>query len=641
MFPANALQSPRLWVSVPKVDRYAPATEPLANLAMVQVWQGRYDEAERGFREALTHSKSAAVGSESSTLFASMGLAASLWGQQRLDEAMDAALDAERVRESALRLAASHLGEQQSIDLQEYLRPSMDMVVTIAVASGKQKHLERAWLAGMKARDQVTSIQAQRLASARKAVDPALAALWTEWRTASGAVARDELAATAAPARAQTRARLERAERALARATPLAASLATTAADFSALRSALPKDESLVLFTTSHLRRPSDFAKDESEQRTPDLYAFVLPSHTGDVRTARLGPLDAITRNIDAWNTALADRDVALSTVNTRGRSLELTLRQPILKAGAGLHWLVLPTAALYRMPWAALPDGERYLADSGFRAHELNHERELLAPALPAGSPRLLAVADPVAGEPSSLVSRGCTRNLVALPGSRRETEGLDALWHAHFGDTAKSTVLVGADATEANLRAAAGTADIVHFGTHGISLADDCSAGDKELAVRGFTLAADAPLDTDTPALAPAALLLAPGAAHAGTDDDGLLTAEEIAGLDLTHTRWAVLAACSTAAGTTHRYEGLFGLARAFRLAGAHTVLTSLWPVDDAATAEWTQALYVAHIEHGLDTAASMAEAQRTVLAARRARGDSLHPYYWAAFVASGDWR
>jgi CHAT domain-containing protein len=134
---------------------------------------------------------------------------------------------------------------------------------------------------------------------------------------------------------------------------------------------------------------------------------------------------------------------------------------------------------------------------------------------------------------------------------------------------------------------------------------------------------------------------LLLAPGAAHAGTDDDGLLTAEEIAGLDLTHTRWAVLAACSTAAGTTHRYEGLFGLARAFRLAGAHTVLTSLWPVDDAATAEWTQALYVAHIEHGLDTAASMAEAQRTVLAARRARGDSLHPYYWAAFVASGDWR
>jgi CHAT domain-containing protein len=133
---------------------------------------------------------------------------------------------------------------------------------------------------------------------------------------------------------------------------------------------------------------------------------------------------------------------------------------------------------------------------------------------------------------------------------------------------------------------------------------------------------------------------LLLSAGNAD-DSNDDGVLTAEEIATLDLSHARWAVLAACATAAGSTHRYEGLFGLARAFRLAGTHTVLTSLWPVDDAATAEWTQALYAARIGEGLDTAASMAAAQGNVLAARRARGDSTHPYYWAAFTATGDWR
>jgi CHAT domain-containing protein len=49
----------------------------------------------------------------------------------------------------------------------------------------------------------------------------------------------------------------------------------------------------------------------------------------------------------------------------------------------------------------------------------------------------------------------------------------------------------------------------------------------------------------------------------------------------------------------------------------------------------------LYRARIGRGLDTAGSMAEAQRSVLATRRARGDSTHPYFWAAFVASGDWR
>ena len=109
----------------------------------------------------------------------------------------------------------------------------------------------------------------------------------------------------------------------------------------------------------------------------------------------------------------------------------------------------------------------------------------------------------------------------------------------------------------------------------------------------------------------------------------------------LDLSNTRWAVLAACATAAGTTRHYEGLFGLARAFRLAGVRTVISSLWPVEDAATAQWSEALYGARLDQGLDTDEALAAAQRAVLTARRAEGLSTHPYYWAAFVASGDWR
>lgn len=612
---------------------------PLGNLAMVQVWQGRYVEAESGFREMMQHQKSAGTGSEVSTLFPSMGLAASLWGQLHFDEALEAALAAERVRESALTLAASHLGEQQSIDLQEYLRPSMDLVVSIAVASGKPQHLERAWLAGMAARDQVTSILAQRLSAARGTRDPALAALWNEWRAASGALASSELTHADPGKRSEARERLDRAERALARATPLAASVTAAQLDFASLRAALPIDESLVLFTTSHLRTASDFSRDESEKRAADLYAFVLPRRDAQVKSLRLGSLDAIGTEIDTWIAALADPHVALATVAERGAVVKRSLWQPIHDAGAGAHWLVLPTDALYRVPWAALPDGDGFLADQRFRAHALNHERELLESPATEAQPRLLAVADPLVD--ANLPARMCAAGLPTLPGARRESKALEAMWRAHYGDDSTSTLLVGAQATEAKLRAVAASADIVHFGTHGIRLGGDCARSTEAMAVRGFSLAADAPLDTKEPALAPAALLLATGAKNAGSDDDGLLTAEEIAALDLTHARWAVLAACSTAAGATHRYEGLFGLARAFRLAGVRTVLTSLWPVDDAATAEWSQALYAARIERGLDTAASMAEAQRTVLTARRERGESVHPYYWAAFVANGDWR
>lgn len=109
----------------------------------------------------------------------------------------------------------------------------------------------------------------------------------------------------------------------------------------------------------------------------------------------------------------------------------------------------------------------------------------------------------------------------------------------------------------------------------------------------------------------------------------------------LDLSRVQWAVLAACSTAAGASHDYEGIYGLGRAFRLAGARTVLLSLWPVEDQATSIWSEALYRARVTERADTPAAMQAAQRAVLAARRKSGQSDHPWYWAGFLALGDWR
>jgi len=123
--------------------------------------------------------------------------------------------------------------------------------------------------------------------------------------------------------------------------------------------------------------------------------------------------------------------------------------------------------------------------------------------------------------------------------------------------------------------------------------------------------------------------------------TEEDGILTAEEIAGLDLTGVEWAVLSACDTGVGEIQAGEGVFGLRRAMQLAGVHTLVMSLWPVDDEATRAWMTALYRARLVDQVDTSAAVRRAGTRVLEARRASGRSTHPFYWAAFVAAGDWR
>ena len=100
-------------------------------------------------------------------------------------------------------------------------------------------------------------------------------------------------------------------------------------------------------------------------------------------------------------------------------------------------------------------------------------------------------------------------------------------------------------------------------------------------------------------------------------------------------------MLSACDTGLGTVAAGEGVLGLRRAFQVAGARTVIMSLWSVEDQATRQWMEALYHARLGQRLDTADAVREAGLTMLRERRAKGQSVHPFYWASFVAAGDWR
>ena len=185
-----------------------------------------------------------------------------------------------------------------------------------------------------------------------------------------------------------------------------------------------------------------------------------------------------------------------------------------------------------------------------------------------------------------------------------------------------------------------------VIHLATHGFFVGEQCPSFTEAAREHG---SADATPDILT-ALAGENPLLLSGLALAGAnrrgaagagEEDGILTAEEIASLDLEGVEWVVLSACDTGRGTVKTGEGVFGLRRAFQVAGARTVIMSLWAVEDDAARDWMLSLYRHRFARGLDTAAAAHQASLKALQQRRDQGLSTHPFYWGSFVATGDWR
>jgi CHAT domain-containing protein len=121
--------------------------------------------------------------------------------------------------------------------------------------------------------------------------------------------------------------------------------------------------------------------------------------------------------------------------------------------------------------------------------------------------------------------------------------------------------------------------------------------------------------------------------------TEDDGLLTAEEVVTLNLADTDWVVLSACYSAMARSWAREGSLGMRRAFAVAGARTVIASQWAVEDRATAAWMRTLYRVRAAGESGATAALQSTCRAVLAERRQAGNATHPFYWAGFVASGE--
>jgi CHAT domain-containing protein len=134
----------------------------------------------------------------------------------------------------------------------------------------------------------------------------------------------------------------------------------------------------------------------------------------------------------------------------------------------------------------------------------------------------------------------------------------------------------------------------------------------------------------------------LLRSGLALAGANklasgtEDGVLTALEASGLDLWGTKLVVLSACETGVGKVAQGEGVYGLRRALVIAGAESLLMSLWQVDDDATRDLITGYY-RRLERGKGRSEALRLSQLRML-----RSDKYqHPFYWASFIPSGQWK
>ena len=233
---------------------------------------------------------------------------------------------------------------------------------------------------------------------------------------------------------------------------------------------------------------------------------------------------------------------------------------------------------------------------------------------------------------ERGAAIPRGIRGNLVRymrsfnglamLPGTKKEVELIDELYTKKEKD---AEVYLLEEAVENKLKEIKNPSTL-HIATHGffLELDPDDASNDKYV---------ENPLLRSGLVLAGANSFIATGELDERQgEDDGILTAYEAMNLNLDETDIVVLSACETGLGEIKNGEGVYGLQRAFQIAGADAIIMSMWTVDDAATQELMTNFYEEWLTHG-----NKRQAFNT--AQKRLKDKYSKPYYWGAFVMVGE--
>jgi CHAT domain-containing protein len=260
----------------------------------------------------------------------------------------------------------------------------------------------------------------------------------------------------------------------------------------------------------------------------------------------------------------------------------------PMQASIRGKDLLIIPHGNLHYLPFAALHDGERYLAQG--RAIRYLPSATLLGLMARNNAPqkdpvnRLLILGNPDLGDAA-----------LDLPSAQAEAQDLQSMFNRN------SELFVRRAATESLIKERAQDFSHIHVASHGEFSADSPLLSRLKLAK--------------------------------DERNDGMLSVSEIYGLRL-NANLVMLSACETGLGSVSNGDDVVGLTRGFLYAGAQNVVGSLWEVDDDATAELAKLLY-AGMKNGQSIAKALSQAQDQLIKKKP------HPFFWAAFINTGTGR
>ncbi|MEK9952388.1 MAG: CHAT domain-containing protein [Curvibacter sp.] len=304
------------------------------------------------------------------------------------------------------------------------------------------------------------------------------------------------------------------------------------------------------------------------------LFAFVVTKN--QIKALRLDAAAANSLSMD-WRHSLAD--VKTQAHLTHSQRLHEVLLAPALPYFSTGPITIVPHGALHYIPFAALHNGQRFLIQAAdLRLLPSASVLPLLGSGKPGGR-GLLILGNPDLDDKQ-----------LDLPGAEQEARGIQRM-------NPGSLLLLRKGAAETALRRLGPQHGEIHFAMHGKFDA-------QQPLSSGLYMAKDA-------------------------ENDGILTVRELYDLQL-NVNLVVLSACETALGETAKGDDIVGLNRGFLFAGAHSIVSSLWEVDDNATRDLMLAFYKQREKNG--KAGALRQAQLATLKKYP------HPYYWAAFQISG---
>ncbi|MGO8944244.1 MAG: tetratricopeptide repeat protein [Syntrophobacteraceae bacterium] len=647
----------------------------LHNLASLYHGMGRYGEAEPLYRQAL-EIKIAVLGREHPDLANTLNnLAALCAATSRQDEALELMNHTQCIDDRLIRHVFSFATESQRMGYIAVIRGEMHSFLSLI-----SQYLSNSPAAVKYGLDMVLkrkAIVAEALAAQRDAIlggrYPDLAPALRNLRTLNAQIAQKIMSGPGPEGPEAHRQLIEKwsaekesVEVFLASRIPeIDLERKLMEANRAKVAGALPEGTVLVEFVRFI---PFDFkaipAQGQSNWKPPRYLAFVLlPDQPDNIQMIDLGEADLIDDMISDFRGAItgkaekpagdAARVVQGPVADVRFKLRE-ALFDPLKKVlGDRKRLIIAPDGDLYRLPFGVLPvDKERYIIDD-YHISYIDSGRDILrfgAGPAPSGGAAPIVIADPDydlqagaqsfqtgAGAEQQRPSRDMIRyasHFMRLPGTRVEGERIAAM----LGVKA----LEGGSATKRSVENAR-SPRILHIATHGFFLPDQQHpSGGKEFQTdRGKTGAADLanPLSRgmENPLLRSGLVLAGAntwlqGKALSPEAEDGILTAEDASGLELLFTDLVVLSACQTGLGDIKAGEGVFGLRRAFLLAGAKTLVMSLWKIPDEETRMLMEGFYKRVLE-GRPRAEALREAQLEV------KATSPEPLFWGAFISQGD--